>query len=371
MNNPTTTSVECADTLQDVVRYLNEEYNIEGRPVTYLEGGTEAYAVIAPDTEQDQRSEPTGYQALVNPAWEGTDNADTRPTDTPVWHIATDEYSPVSPMDKYGPGLAALRENDTTTNDVFGEARLYRNGGELHLDLWLPDITVTLANNEYIIGIQTGYDYYGGTALYAEIVAAEKDTGTQLRGITDKRRRSHRGTAKQDVASWWRIMLEQAEAATDALRKTVAEAQKYTINFTELPITSEQYLLALFDGTKSYAENADDRLNDGVTPNEATAWQVYSAMAETLTQDFDGKDESAALRTYLRGANEQLFSPPAAERTAARWLHNYDDLNAQQGFTGDEIQAALHEHRTGLDDAVQEYQDTKETLKRMLNDVED
>lgn len=372
MNSLTTADVEDTDTLQDVVQHLDASYDIEGRPVQYVEGGgDQAYAVTAPDTDAAGEAQGTGYQALVNPAWEGAENADERPQNTPVWHIATDEYSPVSPMDKYGPGLAALRGNGTETKAVFGEARLYRNGGEMHLDMWLPGVTVTLAGDEYVIGIQTGYDYFGGTALYAEIVAARKETGTQMRGITDKRRRSHRGQASQDVADWWRVMLEQAEAATDGLRKTVAEAQEYTVDFTALPITSEQYLLALFDGTQSYAELADERLAGGSTPDECSAWTLYSAMAETLTEDFDGKDESAALRKYLRGANEQLFSPPAAERTVAGWLEDWDELEGQQDLTGEQIQAQLRDHRMGLDSAVKQYQDTKRTLKRMLDEIED
>lgn len=364
--------LEDAQPLQAVVQHLDSAYDIEGRPVQYVEGGGEqAYAVTAPDTDTAGEAQGTGYQALVNPAWEGAENADERPQHTPVWHIATDEYSPVSPMDKYGPGLAALRGNGTETEHVFGEVRLYRNGGEMHMDMWLPGITVDLAGDTYIIGIQSGYDYYGGTALYAEIVAAWKETGTQMRGVTDKRRRSHRGTAQQDVADWWQVMLEQAEKATDGLAKTVAEAQEYTVDFTALPISSEQYLLALFDGTQSYAEAADERLAGGTTPDECSAWAVYHAMAETLTEDFTGKDGSAALRKYLRGANEQLFSPPAAERTVAGWLEDYDGLEGQQDLTGDEIQAQLREHRLGLESAVKQYRDTKRTLKRMLNEIED
>lgn len=378
MDNLTRSGVDVqhADTLQDVVQHLDAEYDIEGRPVQYVEGGGEqAYAVTAPDTQAQGETQGTGYQALVNPAWEGADNADSRPQNTPVWHIATDEYSPVSPMDKYGPALAALRGNGSDTEQVFGEVRLYRNGGEMHLDMWLPGIEVELAGDTYIIGIQTGYDYFGGTALYATIVAARKDTGTQMRGVTDKRRRSHRGQAGQDVAAWWQVMLEQAQAATEGLRQTVAEAQGYTVQFGpedgRLPITSEQYLLALFDGTASYAEAANERLAGGRTPDECSAWALYSAMAETLTQEFDGKDGSAALRKYLRGANEQLFSPPSAERTVAEFLEDYDDLQGQMDLDGNEIQARLRDHRLGLDSAVKQYQDTKDTLKRMLKEIED
>lgn len=371
MNSLTTADVADAPPLQDVVQHLDAEYDIEGRSVQYVEGGGEqAYAVTAPDTDTAGEAQGTGYQALVNPAWEGQENEDVRPQNTPVWHIATDEYSPVSPMDKYGPGLAALRANGDDTEQVFGEARLYRNGGEIHLDMWLPEISVDLAGDEYIIGIQSGYDYFGGTALYATIVAAKKSTGTLMRGVTDERRRSHRGSAQQDVAAWWQVMLEQAEAATDGLRQVVAEAQAYEVDFTELPITSEQYLLALFDGTASYAEAADERLAGGNTPDSCSAWALYHAMAQTLTEDFDGKDGSAALRKYLRGANEQLFSPPAAERTVAEWLENWDDLEGQQDLEGEEIQALLRDHRLGLDSAVKQYENTKETLKRMLQDVE-
>lgn len=72
-------------TLQDLVQHLDASYDIEGRPVQYVEGGGEqAYAVTAPDTDTAGDSEATGYQALVNPAWEGEQNAEDRPQNTPV-----------------------------------------------------------------------------------------------------------------------------------------------------------------------------------------------------------------------------------------------------------------------------------------------
>lgn len=369
MNNLVTGDLDGADTLQDVAQHLDHEYDIEGRPVLYVWGEDGGTTVVQhPDAEVDDDAERTGYQALVNPLWEG--DRDACPQNSPVWHIATDEYTPVSPMDNYGPLIAALRGNGDTTERVFGEARTYRNGGEIHMDIWFPDITVDLEGDEYVLGFTSGYDYFGGTALYAEVVAASRETGTQMRGVTDKRRRSHRGSATQDVADWWRVMLAQAHKATDVLARVVAEAQAYTVDFTELPITSEQYLLALFDGTQAYAEAADERLAGGTTPDECTAWDLYDAMAATITHDFRGKDGSAALRKYLRGANEQLFSPPAAERTVAGWLEDWGGLEGQQDLEGEEIQARLRQHRLGLAQAVKKYETTKRTMKRMLNEIE-
>jgi hypothetical protein len=52
MNSLTTADVEGANTLQDVVQFLDAEYDIEARPVQYVEaGGEQAYAVTAPDTD--------------------------------------------------------------------------------------------------------------------------------------------------------------------------------------------------------------------------------------------------------------------------------------------------------------------------------
>lgn len=372
MTNLLRSDLDGADTLQDVVQHLDRSYDIEGRPVLYVwdeQNGGAHTAVQHPDVEVDDEAERTGYQALVNPAWEASQ--EDCPQNTPVWHIATDEYTPVSPMAKYGPLTAALRGNGSSTHEVFGEVRVYRNGGEIHVDTWFPGITVELGGTEYVMGVTSGYDYFGGTALYAEVVAAAKGTGTQMRGVTDKRRRSHRGAAGEAVADWWSTVLQQCEQATDALAKTVAEAQAYEVDFSELPITSEQYLLGLFSGTQYLAEQADERLAGGRTPDTCTAWDLYDAMAATLTQDFDGKDGSAALRKYLRGANEQLFSPPAAERTAADWLADWDELEGQTTLDGESVQAALREHRLGLSQAVKRYEDTKNTLKRMLNEIDE
>lgn len=358
-------------TLEDVVQHLQAEYDIAGRDVLYVEGegGEIQYQVPAPDVEQEGEATQTGYQALVNPAWEGHE-AD-RPQDTPVWHIATDQYTPVSPQDKYGPLLQTLWGNGSNTRDAFGEFRRYRNGGEIHADIWFPKITVTLAGERHIIGFNTGYDYFGGRALYCEVIAANIETGTALRGIADTKRRRHRGAAGADVAEWWEDMITRAEQATDALAKTVAEAQSYDVEFSALPITSEQYLLAQFSGTEYLAEVADEYLAGGSTPDQASAWALYDAMATALTNEFEGKDGSAALRKYLRRANEQLFSPPSAERTAMQWLEEYEGLAGQQDLEGEEIQAQLREHRISLGDAVDQYESTKETLKRMLNEISD
>jgi hypothetical protein len=367
MNRLVTSDLQAGQALQDVAQWLDAEYDIEGRPVQYVEGGGEqAYAVTAPDTEVAGSSEGTGYQALVNPAWEGQANASTRPGDTPVWHIATERYTPVSPMAKFGPLLAALRANGQDTASLFGEVRLFRNGGEVHADLWLPGLTVDLAGETYILGLQAGYDYFGGTALYARLLVGRQRDGTILRHLTNKRRRAHRGSAQEDVAEWWQSLLGQASEATDTLRRVVAQAQAYTVDFEGLPITAEQYLLARFDGTASYAEEAVARL-PGTTPvSEVSAWHLYSAMAETLTHEFQGKDESSALRRYTRRATGQVFDPQEAEREVMRWLEQSEELAGQTTLDGDSVVATLREHRLDLDEAVSEYEETKATLKRLL-----
>ena len=349
--------------LKDAIEHLESEYSITTAEVAY-------------DDPDLGWTETGRHQALVNPAWLGEDGLEDAPQGTALWHIPTREYTPITPMEKYGPLLARLRARDYHESAA-GELRLFRNGGEVHADLWLDDLR-TGDDDEIVMGVQTGHDYFGGKALYASIIAYDEQDGRVMRGLSEKRSRRHTGSAKADVAEWWDTVLDQAEDACDTLAEVILDAQDYVIDFAEIPLTPKEYLVYAFGGTEYLAEN--DASADGqtggaleylpVTSENASlsGWEFYKAMASALTHDFHGKDDSTAVRRYVRRSNRQLFSPPRMEDGV---LSDYaDDIEGQEDLDGDDLLDSIRARQESIGEAVQTARSDKDRLKTLVEEAE-
>lgn len=350
-------SVSSGDTttLKDAVGVLQDKYSIEARSVAYSD-----------PTSGDEWTETPQHQANVNPA------------NGRLWYIPTTEYTPVTPMDKYGPLMARLRSREYH-EDVNGQFRIFREGGEVHADLWFDSLRAG-DDDEIVLGVQTGHDYFGGKSLYASIIAYDTDANRVMRGLSDKRTRRHTGSAGADVADWWDQILDQAEDAVDTLAEVIYDAQQYHIDFSEVPMTPAEYLTYAFDGTEYLAENSGEsegRTGGAVAylpdvPNPASAtysgWELYAAMASALTHDFHGKDDSSAVRTYVRRANKQLFSAPRMEDDVLSALA--EDLEGQEDLEGESILQDIRERQENIGEAVSQARDDKARLKTLVEEAE-
>jgi hypothetical protein len=270
-------------------------------------------------------------------------------------------------MEMYGPLLARLHDRDLASA-TYGEARLYRNGGEVHIDLWLDRVRFG-DDDEIVLGLQTGYDYFGGRALYARIVGYDTAQDTVMRGLTEAYGRRHTGAAGVAVAEWWGEMLDRVDAAQSELAAVMAEAQAYTIDFGEVPFGPERYCVAVFDGVEYLGEQAATYLPYTDEQGTLSAHEVYRAMARAMTHDFRGKDGSTAIRRHNRCANRQLFNPPAAERRVLERVCDQEDV--QETLGEEDALASLRERRQHLGEAVEEYAATREELKRLLREMPD
>lgn len=344
-----------ANTLQDTIGELRENYGVEAREVAF-------------DDPETGWTETGRHQALVNPAWLGEAGVpDDIGQDTALWHIPTQEYTPVGPMDMYGPLLAVLCERDYEA-EIYGQARLYRNGGEVHIDLW-NDAVRFGDSNEVVLGIQTGYDYFGGRALYSQIVAYDTEADTVMRSLTEKYGRRHTGAAGAEVADWWDDTLDRLEKAESEIGKVMGRAQEYEIDFEDLPFGPEQYAVEVFGGVEYLGEQTAEYLPTTEQDATLTAHEVYRAMAHTLTHDFRGKDGSTAIRQHNRKANKQLFNPASAESDVLESVR--EQMEGQETLEGEDALAELRERRQSLGEAVDEYADTREELKRLLREMPD
>lgn len=317
------------------------------------------------------------YRALVNPDWLGSQNRAATDKGDAMWQPPTNKYVPVNPMDAYGPLIAVTRQRDHEER-VFGEIREYHFGGEVHMDLFFDDVRVQVPHGpEFVLGIQTGYDFRGYVSHYAHLIAVDPNDGRVYRRLyTDAGSRRHVGpqsgkaTATDDVANWWVDIFDHLEASTDALLSVVAEARDYTF---DLDLIGDPERAFEANGLKGYSEVAAKRLKQmrpfasSVTTTTVSAFDLFTAAAAAIDEQFEGKDEGNAARKYTNAANRFLFRPHVAERKA---LEAADDhLSKQRNLTDtqralrDDIEAALDDLGAATSQA--------RTFRKRLRDILD
>lgn len=323
------------------------------------------------DPETGEFVEVPDKTAVVNPAWLG-DGLEETDRGHALWAFAGSRYEPVNPMDMYGPLLAMLRQRDLT--DVYGRGRVYKMGGEAHFDLVLPEHTFEVDGAEHVLALSTGYSHDLNRGLYVQVMAYNTETGAEWRQLTNKNTCRHSKKAPKRVAKWWSNALDNAGTATHHLATVVDEAMHYAVPFDGMPYNVTGFYEGLgipSHGDKSLANLASERLKrtntGGAEPAEATALALYEALADTLTMHFGGKTGSTAATSHNKAANNILFSPPSAEAKVISYWQT--ELAEQETLTGieEDQRAALGERFGDAQAAIEHYEDTKQSLKRILN----
>jgi len=341
------------------------------------------------DPETDEWVEVQGHVAVVNPDWLG-DGLEDCPKNDALWSPRSDNYDPANPEDCWVPLIHAAR--DYGVSEVFGQVREYRVGGEMHMDVFFPELTVpfpdaTAADEDktddekadLVLGVTTGTDHFGATTLYSRVIAFDPNTGTVLRNLTEKRRRKHvkpagedAGRSAQQVAAWWVEEFERMETVTDSLFQAILDAQEYEIDFAGIPFTPTDFYDAV-GVPEDYAEKAHARLGgDRVDDAAVTAWDLHAALTATLEAEFGGKTDGYALGRHIGTANTILFEPPRMEERAIdSWR---TDLTAGDGETqtridGQPVDALLVDRKQTAADRTDEYQSMKTRVRAMLTEA--
>lgn len=344
--------------LDEVVDLLEERYGTDLVDLYYHD---QPDATESVPEELQETTHASHYRAQVNPAWLGDPDTDA------LWSIVTEGYTTVTPDEKYGPLLDVLDHRDLMSG-VEGTARLYRRGGEVHADIFLGDYTFTHdeTEKEWTLGFQTGYDYYKGHALYAEVIARDEDRGTVLRQLGDRHSRRHTGMAATDVAEWWDDLLDTLDTATDDLRQAIAVAMGHIIDFQEYPTDTRGFIESLWSHA-SLSKAADQNLPTHVSHDTGTfsAWEVAEAMMDAIKDDYEAKPDHSAIRQKNRAVNTLLFSPALAEQQAIESIR--EDLEHLSTLEGThEAHERLNERQGAIGAAAEKYTDTKNYLKRVI-----
>jgi len=273
----------------------------------------------------DEWVETDRFNAIVEPSRlqaEADGNAETES----LFHIPTDSYAIINPVDVYSPLEEVLREetiDGTPLGEVmFGEIRRYRGGGEVHMDIMFDGLEVRLPgrSDPITMGVTSGYDFFGEHAVYVEGFAQDGYCSNSMRSLTDKEVIKHVGDVRS-FRTWWEELLAQVELVADDLFEFIREAQDIDLDFSELPFTVKRFYSLL--GFPDYlAERAaGDAEANAASPFEVDMWTLHSGATYALTHFFQGK-EGASLDQYVRVANDILFNP---EGTIERVERAYEE----------------------------------------------
>jgi hypothetical protein len=316
-------------------------------------------------TETDQ------HVALVEPSRLVSEAEDGVPERDPLFHVPTDSYAVLNPTDVFGPVTDLLAETEIDGHALdevlFGEIRQYRGGGEVHMDLMFDGLEADLPdrNDPITMGVTTGYDFFGGHAVYVEGFARDTACANSIRAITEREAIRHVGDV-EDLREWWEARFEQLDLLADDLLDCIAAAQNVTLDVGDLPFDLESFYELL--GFPAYlAEHAaSDARANASDLREPNLWTLHSGATYALTHQFRGGDGSA-LQQYTRLANDLLFNPEATidrvEAAYERQLEANGDGEDQQSLDGSTARVQLEEVRDDLAAKAEQFEQREERLR--------
>lgn len=325
----------------------------------------------------DEWVETERFNALVEPSRARDQATESESETDPLFHVPTDSYSIINPVDVYGPLDDVLREetiDETALGDVmFGEIRSYRGGGEVHMDVMFDGLEVRLPGRSEPItmGVTSGYDFFGEHAVYVEGFAQDGYCSNTMRSLTDKEVIKHVGDVR-DFRTWWEEILAQVELVADDLFEFIRDAQEIDLDFSELPFTVTEFYSLL--GFPDYlAERAaEDAEANAASPFEIDMWTLHSGATYALTHFFQGK-EGASLDGYVRTANDILFNPEGTiervEQAYEQQLEAQDNNGSQSSLAGERALASIERVSDDLQANVEQFEEREDALRDRFQQV--
>ena len=333
-------------------------------------------AVAYRNPYSDEWVETERFNALVEPSrLQAEANGDTEAES--LFHIPTDSYAIINPVDVYGPLEEVLREetiDGTPLGDVmFGEIRRYRGGGEVHMDIMFDGLEVRLPgrSDPITMGVTSGYDFFGEHAVYVEGFAQDGYCSNTMRSLTDKEVIKHVGDVR-NFRTWWEELLAQVELVADDLFEFIRDAQDIDLDFSELPFTVTEFYTLL--GFPDYlAERAaGDAEANAASPFEIDMWTLHSGATYALTHFFQGK-EGASLDQYVRIANDILFNPEGTiervEQAYEQQLEADGDDGSQASLAGERALASIERVSDDLQEKVEQFEEREDALRERFQEA--
>jgi hypothetical protein len=316
------------------------------------------------------------FNALVEPT-RAMEQASGDADEEVLFHVPSDSYSIINPTDVYAPLEDVLRSTEVDGQPlgeaVFGEMRQYRSGGEVHMDVMFDGLEVTLPgrSDPITMGVTSGYDFFGGHAVYVEGFAQDSYCSNSIRSLTDRQVVKHVGDVG-DFQSWWEGVLAQLDLVADDLAEFIRDATEINLDFTEVPFDVQGFFDLL--GFPEYlAERAaEDARANAPDPFSIDMWTLHSGATHALTHFFRGK-EGSSLDGYVRIANDVLFNPEATlgrvEAEYERRMEADRDGDDQQSLAEANGLAQIERVGEDLRDRVEQFESREEALRERFQEV--
>lgn len=304
-----------------------------------------ALDVLNVDLTDDTEGEPSGQETLADGGTAVADMTDddlrgvvmsnVTTGDEALFQIPTGDYTVVNPSDFLRPLAETLRDEDMGDH-VFGEARLYRAGGKVSLDVFFDGRHVDLVGERFdedrapiVVGAQVDWDHFGGTSIQIQGMAMDFECTNALRSFTDKLTVKHTGDldarsfklGDYECGDWhqvWEKLLEILDLKRDQLSQFIEEAQEEYLDLGELPDDFDRdadgMLEAYFErsGLPGYlarraAENVRAEAED---PYEPSMWELHRGATYAVSH-YSNADTVAdsTIDDQNRVANDFLFNP--------------------------------------------------------------
>lgn len=245
---------------------------------------------------------------------------DTDKVEDALWHVPTNTYSIVNPLTAYEPLEEAIRD-EGYGDSVFGEIREYKSGGEVHMDVLFDAFQIDYnedggdGRDPIVLGIRSGYDFFGGQALYFEGFAQDTRCDNSIRAITEKKTIRHVGDV--DLEDEVEDVLEEMELMTNRLAELIELAEDIEVDMLDTefsePFDHSDNIQAFYElsGFPSYmataaASHARQRADNQFMPDMTSLWD---GATYALTHTYSGGENTTTAEGYIEAANDMVMNP--------------------------------------------------------------
>jgi len=322
------------------------------------------------------------FQSVYSPdklrSWLSVDE-DADQVDDALWHVPTKTYSIVNPLTAYEPLEEAIRDEDYG-DDVFGEIRQYKGGGEVHMDVLFDAFQIDYTDDDsgrdpIVLGVRTGYDFFGDTALYFEGFAQDTRCNNSIRSITEQKTVRHVGDV--DLEDEVHDVLEEMELMTNRLAELIELAEDIEVDTLEMdfaePFDHNDDIRAFYElaGFPSYlaqdaASHARQRADNVFTPDMTAMWD---GATYALSHSYQGGENTSTAQEYIDAANDMVMNPSQTlgqvNREHTRRVHQQSDesVGASEGSSAS---AVIEEFEQSVRDKADEFESRNEELRTTL-----
>lgn len=297
-----------------------------------------------------------------------------------LWHVPTKDYSIVNPLTAYQPLEEAVRDEDLG-DSMFGEIREYKGGGEVHMDILFDayqiDYNADSGGDPIVLGVRSGYDFFGGTALYYEGYAQDTRCSNSIRSVTDEKSIRHVGDV--DLEDEVSEILEELGVMTNRLAELIELAEDIEVPLLDLDLADtfdahDDNMRAFYElaGFPSYlateaANHATTRAENRFSPDMTAVWD---GATYALTHHYRGGENTSRAQELIDTANDFIYNPSASigriRRQHERRVASGSDNSEQVDLEGESASAKITEFEESVQDKANEFESRNEELRNTL-----